>query len=298
MKKLLLLGAIAQVFTCMPGLPFQLGELRLVPTSCINPLAGSVIQITGSGGTIPYTFTFNGSNPFFAGSNFAQFIFPSSATSLQIKGVDSSTPKQTITVSAKPLVSSFVFIEFFLILSCNGIRITYRDIEPTPQSVQLEGPNFKENQPLLPFGSFPTDPAAGLSIGHYKLTFTPQPIPGRPECNKPIVFEFDITQSPLSIRAQNNPVCSARDNQGSLTVIAQGGAPNFTYTISGPSGIQSQGPTPNRKATFPGLANGDYTVTVTDSAAGNFKPDVCSQTTQITVNSRRCKQKVLGAVAC
>ena len=299
MKKLLLFGAIVQVFTCMSGLPFQLAQITLLPISCDNPALDGSVQIFGSGGTEPYTFTFNGGNPAFAASNFASFSFPSSVTSLQIIGVDSSIPKQKpITVSANPLVSSLRSISFFLVLRCNGIQITYDTDVSVPQSVQLEGPNFKETQPLSNFGSFPADPTAGLSIGHYKLTFTPKPIPGSPQCNKPIVFEFDITQSPLSIRAQNNAECSARENQGSLTVIAQGGAPNFTYSISGPSGIQTQVPTPNRKATFTGLANGVYTVTVTDSATGFFKPDVCTQTTQVTVNSRRCKRKVLGAVAC
>ena len=297
MKKLLLLGAIVQVFTCMSGLPFQLADLTLMPILCNDPSSVGTVQIIGNGGTPPYRFTFNGSNPTAFGSDFASFSFPSSVTSLEIKGEDSSTPKQQISVSANPLVSSFTRIEFFLAHRCDGIHITYEAFG-IPQSVQLKGPNFKESLPFTNFGSFPTDPTAGLKIGHYKLTFTPQPIPGRPECNKPIVFEFDITQLPLSIRAQNNAECSARENEGSLTILAQGGAPNFTYTISGPSGIQSQGPTPNRKATFPGLANGNYTVTVTDSASGIFKPAVCTQTTQVTVNSRRCKQKVLGAVAC
>ena len=238
MKKLFLLGAIVQVFTCMSELPFQLGQLVLFPVQCNDPSVDGLTIIFGSGGTQPYTFTFNGGSPTESTPDAAALLFSSAVTSLQIKGLDSSTPKQSITVSANPLVSSFIAIVFDLILSCNGIRINYTAIG-IPQSVQLEGPNFKESQPLDASGSFPTDPAGGLKIGHYKLTFTPLPIPGRPECNKPLVFEFDITQLPLAIRAQNNAECSARENQGSLTILAQGGAPNFTYTISGPSGIQS-----------------------------------------------------------
>ena len=292
MKKLTILLALIPTFICLPGQPFQLENIFLQPRLCgnLNSVVARV-DIEGTGGTLPYTFTLNGASPTVFGADFADFI--TSDTTALIKGVDNSSPKpQQILVNINSLISSFNSLTFRLMFTCNGVRIIY-DTTPLPQAVTLQGPNFNESQPLDSFGSFPSDPTAGLRIGHYTLTFTPLPT-GNSACDKPIVFEFDITQSPLSIRAKNDAVCSTRENTGSLTVTAQGGVPPFTYTISGPSGNQFQGPTPNRRATFSGLANGDYIVAVTDSNT----PTPCIQRTTVRVNSRKCKRQNFCATSC
>ena len=287
---------LALMISCDASQPFQFFIIDMAPIQCTNQVGGS-IDIEGVGGTTPYSFTLNGASPVTSTAITATFVVTPPNAVAKIIGIDNSSPKQKIFLNINSLVSSFTTIAINLTLRCNGTLIRYFAGSQAPQSVKLEGPNFTESQPFGIPGGFPSDPNAGLKTGHYKMTFTPQPT-GNAACDTPVVFEFDITQSPLSIRAKNDPVCSTRDNTGSLTISAQGGVPNFTYTISGPSGNQFQGPTPNRKATFSDLANGVYTVTVSDSPAIN-KAERCTQTTQVLVDSRKCKQKgVFCAISC
>ena len=277
--------------------PFQLSFLTLVPRSCVDSSAGS-LAIGGSGGTIPYSFTLNGSAPTGGSSPVAAgFILSTPTTSALVRGIDSSTPNQYLVVKINSVVSFFQTVILALTFSCNGVSLfsSAFDRQARPaQSINLTGPHFNDTQSTgFGFGIFPFNPQDGLQPGHYTITFTPQNT-GNRECNKPLIIEFDITQSPLSIRAVNNIVCSFKENTGSLSVFAQGGVPPFTYSISGPTVAPIQ-ITPNRQATFDNLANGNYTVTVSDSN----NPTPCTQTTVVRVNSRKCKSKIVScAKAC
>ena len=296
-KTFFLLLACATMLFSDASQPFQLNFLTLQPRSCVDSSNGS-LAIGGSGGTIPYSFTLNGSAPNNGSSPVAAaFILTTPTTSALVRGIDSSTPNQSLVVKINSVVSFFQTVILTLEFSCNGVSVfsSASDREARPaQSINLTGPHFNEtNSSGFGFGVFPTNPQDGLQPGHYTITFTPQNT-GNRECNKPLIIEFDITQLPLSIRAVNNIVCSFKENTGSLSVFAQGGVPPFTYSISGPTVAPVQ-ITPNRQATFDNLANGDYTVTVEDSNI----PTPCTQTSVVRVNSKKCKSKIVScAKAC
>ncbi len=63
----------------------------------------------------------------------------------------------------------------------------------------------------------------------------------------------------IAVTSQTNLTCNG-DNSGSITVAASGGVGSYSYTLNPSS-------TSNGTGTFPGLAAGNYTVTVTDQAS-------------------------------
>lgn len=65
----------------------------------------------------------------------------------------------------------------------------------------------------------------------------------------------------LAANISSNTPAGCSNNDGSLTVTASGGTPGYTYTIAGPT-VNTTGA---GNGVFTGLANGSYTITVTDT---------------------------------
>lgn len=291
MKRLLFFLVFIGIFACNASLPLQLFQFSIFPDSCDTPSNTSTFNIGVNGGTAPYDYYIDGNLIFSNGPGSPVLpLTPSSAPHL-VAVKDSSLPiPQEIEVGVGPTRSAFAAVSFRLNLECTGVHLAYN-------SAVRAGKNFdgvtlvSADAPFNDSSDSLGDDFFGLLPGNYTFTFKASD-PNNSNCNNDLVFKFKVTRAPLSISAVSNLRCASRRNSGSITVTAAGGTPNFTYVLAGPSGPQTIGPTPNRTVNFPGLANGTYTVSVSDSGTPS-----CRRETTETVK-RRCSRLVLCGISC
>lgn len=220
--------------------PLVLSATAAVTDVLCNGDATGSISVTAAGGTLPYSYSIDGTN--FSSSNELADL---SAGNYTVTVMDDNgctiTLNETIT---QPTALSNIAISTSDI-SCNGGSDGSFSFEgsggTTPYEYSLDGINF-QTSPLW----------ENLAAGTYNYiirdangcTFT-----GNWTLSEPNALSGTVT-------ATGTSTCSVSDGQ--LDVTVSGGTTPYSYSLDG-------GTTTQASATFAGLAAGSYTITVIDA---------------------------------
>lgn len=231
----------------------------ITPTTCSNN-DGS-ISITGTGGTLPFSFSLNG-NPYQANNVFAN-LTPATYTAFvkdangciasQVVTIISNCPVPTLTVSNETCSSRNGSISISV---SGGIA---------PYQYSLDGVNFQTSNVFI-----------GLQAGTYTVT-------AKDSWNTVNSASATISNICPSVSATvTNGICSTAN--ASITAIGSNGNSPYQYSIDGIN-FQSSG-------IFSGLTTGPYTITIkdangltntTNAAVNNFPgPSINTITTPAT----------------
>lgn len=216
-----------------------------VPAAC-NTSNGSVTA-TGSGGTLPLTYSINGFT--FQSSGFFSGLAPNTYTIL-VKDANGCIGATTVTVNntAGPTVSAITASA-----SCgsnNGIITATGAGGTPPLQYSIDGSTFQSS------GTF-----SGLATGSYMVTVK--------DANGCISTTNVILSNASGLSLTASSIASpCSGNLGSITAIATGGIVPLQYSIDG-STFQSSN-------VFTGVGAGTYTVTVSDVNG-------CTATASVTV---------------
>ncbi|MBK7944303.1 MAG: SprB repeat-containing protein [Flavobacteriales bacterium] len=213
-----------------------------------NGSSNGAISITASGGFGPYTFSWSGPNGFTSNQEDLTGIAEGSYT-VTVTDAFGCTRSQGFNVgspAALNLTLNPSILAFGQNIACHGastgsINLTING-GTGPYTTQWSGPNG--------FSSFNQN-ISGLAAGAYSVTVT-----DANGCSA--TGGFNLVQSqPLapSIASVQNPTCAGGTN-GTATASVTGGMPPYSYSWS--TAPAQTGATANN------LAQGNYTVTVTD----------------------------------
>ena len=204
--------------------------------SCFGGSNGSV-TISVTGGVSPFTYTINTGT--FNGTGVFSGLSAGSYTISIVDNVGCQASQPIIITQPTVLTSS---IASQTAVSCNGGSngsVTVSGSGGTsPYTFSLNGGAFQ------PSGGF-----TGLSAGSYTVTVK--------DANGCTVNQPVVIVQPTALQASSLPSnANCTSSNGTITVTASGGTPNYTYLWTGGGGTQ---------ATTVGLVAGTYTVTVTDA---------------------------------
>ncbi len=193
--------------------------------------------VTAAGGTIPYTYSWTPT----AQTNATATGLSIGSYTVTVTDNNGCTTTASVTITQPTPVTATMGIPTNV--SCNAGANGSATVTPgggTPNYTYLWTPTGQTNAT-----------ATGLSAGNYTVTVT-----DANGCTA--TTSVTITQpTPLTatMGVPTNVLCSGGNN-GSVTVTAGGGTPNYTYLWT---------PTGETNATATGLTAGTYTVTVTDA---------------------------------
>jgi gliding motility-associated-like protein len=207
---------------------------------CFGNTNGS-IEVTGNGGTAPYTYAFNGAAPA------AQTLFNNLAAgnyTVQITDANNCTGTLLITIT-QPLAPLAASLVSNIPVDCFGAatgELTIVGVDGTgPYQYSIFGGAVSPN------GVF-----SNLMAGTYTVI-----VEDANGCTASITET--ITQPALALNAslssQSNVLCFGGAS-GSLSFTAANGTPTYTFSLAGNS---------NANGTFNNLPTGNYVVTVTDA---------------------------------
>lgn len=211
------------------------------PVLCFGASSGS-ISVTATGGTTPYTYSFNGGNSFF--STPVASGLPSGIYTVVVRDANGCETSQSVEVTeaATLLVLEAATTNVSCFEGSNGsVALTASGGTPT-YGYSADGVVFQSASTF-----------SGLSAGNY--TFTVKDING---CTAETTVE--VTEPPTAVAitnvVTNAPACGNTAN-GAITLQAGGGTPGYTYSSNG---VDFQA-----SALLGGLAAGTYTVVVMDA---------------------------------
>ena len=210
------------------------------PVPCTGGTA--TVTITGSGGTEPYSFTFNGitnTSGIFSG------ISPGTGYQWIVNDINGCTPASgTLDITEPEIISGTISVTSPIV--CNGSTTT----------VILTG-NGGTIPLIYTFNGISN--ATGIFTEIHAGTAYQWSITDVNSCN-PVTGIIDITEPPAltgTITFQSN-VTVTGGNDGIVTVEGYGGTPPYLYSLNG-SSFQVSG-------TFSSLTAGNYTVRIQDAA--------------------------------
>ena len=209
-------------------------SLTQINASCNGGSNGSS-KVTAGGGTAPYTYSWSPSG----GTAATAAGLSAGNYTCTITDANSCTKTQSVTITQpSAITSSLTQIN----ASCNGGS-------NGSSKVTAGGGTAPYTYLWSPSGGTAAT-AAGLAAGNYTCTIT-----DANSCTKTQSVAITQPSAITSSFTQINVSCNGGSN-GSATITAGGGTPNYTYFWS-PSGGNS--------ATAAGLAAGNYTCTITDA---------------------------------
>jgi gliding motility-associated-like protein len=214
------------------------------PVPCTGGTA--IVTVTGTGGTLPYSFTFNGvtnTTGIFNG------ILPGTGYSWIVNDANGCSPSSgTIDVTEPSVISGSIMVTSAI--KCNGGSAT----------VTLTGTGG--TAPLI-YTFNGVNNASGIFSGIPAGTAYTWNITDVNNCS-PVTGTIDITEPPAltgTITSQTN-VTVVGGNDGSVTAEGSGGTPPYLYRLNSGS-YQASG-------TFSTLTAGSYTITIQDAVLCEF----------------------------
>ena len=216
--------------------------------SC-NAAADGSIDITVSGGTIGYTYVWEGPSSFNATTQDISALAPGAYTITVTDANGCSTPQETyiVTEPDEIIINTALFQDVQCFENSDGeIEITI-----TGGTGNFTYNWTKNNTPYAT-----TKDLAGLSPGEYVLIVQEE---GSPQCFRTKIF--NITQPDLleiALESKTNILCYG-DTTGSVQVSITGGTAPYQY-----SWIEANGATYNTEDVS-GVPAGDYQLTVNDA---------------------------------
>jgi hypothetical protein len=245
------LGCSVQKTFMLSNMALITVESALSQPSCIE--ANGTINLTVAGGVAPYTYRWN-----------------NGATTEDLQNLGAGNYRVRITdalgctvdkVYSLAVKNTLVVIYTVVPVSCQGGNTGAIDLSvyggTAPYTIKwLDGPT--------------TEDRSGLTEGSYQVTVT-----DAAGCSRPL--SLSINRKPLEVTSViNQPTCAG--DQGSISVAPVGGVPPYSYSWSNGSTGSS----------VDGLANGIYSVTVTDASGcsntlyfGIFSPSAIEVTSAI-----------------
>ncbi|MFL5753910.1 MAG: PKD domain-containing protein, partial [Bacteroidia bacterium] len=224
-------------------------SLSSVSSNCGNS-NGSVAVGAVTGGTAPYTYSFNGSA--FTGSVNYPGLLPATYT-VDVKDANGCIFTQTVVVNNIGAPTASIAAQTNV--SCNAGNngaVTVSASGGAGGYTFVIAPGGTSNGT----GIFP-----GLTAGTYTVNIT-----DAASCpTSQVVTITEPTVLTSSITAQTNVSCNAGNN-GSVSVAGAGATPAYTYSLNGGAFGAS--------GTFGGLTAGSYTVTVKDNNGCNLNQPV------------------------
>ena len=202
------------------------------------------IDVTASGSTAPYTYTWTGPNNFSSTSEDLDGLVAGDYTVI-VTDANGCTQTRTITVSQS--ISTITLNQSVVNTICtagNGsINLTVNN-GTAPYSYSWTGPNN--------FSSSNED-LSGLSEGEYTVTVT-----DANGCTASSTIKVTQVINTITLnKIVTNATCNAKD--GSIDLLVNGGTAPYTYSWTGPSGYTAS------TEDLSNLAPGNYAVTVTDA---------------------------------
>ncbi|MEZ4987742.1 MAG: cadherin-like domain-containing protein [Saprospiraceae bacterium] len=208
---------------------FQISEPTAV--SGMAQVNNNQITVTPSGGTPPYTYQLNGGTP--QSSNTFSSL-PNGTYILTIIDNNGCTGSTQATVLVNTLnVSAAIAQQITCHDSNNGIIVVLANGGSAPYVYSLNGGAYQSNNTFT-----------NLASGVYTITVRDND-------------GFTRTTSPYTVVNPPALTGSAMVNTNTITVAAMGGTGTLSYRLNGG--------TPQSSPVFSGLANGNYTITVTDT---------------------------------
>ena len=265
--------------------PVTITDQAKTDISC-NGAGDGTITITASGGTGTLSYTLNPGAVSNTTGTFNGLDAGSYTVSVEDENGCSTTTAAPIDIIEPAPISVSVDGSSNLNLNCAGDSNGSIDITITggtaPLIFEWTGPSG--------FTSSDED-ISGLAAGTYTLNIT-----DANSCALNTPLEVDITEpSPLSLSLTKTDVTCAGDANGSITVTASGGTPDYEYSRNG---ITYQ--TGNQ---FTGLAENDYTIFVRDAngciSTENIsivEPDELIVASEIRIDNNQCYGDSLGEI--
>lgn len=244
---------------CSPVIcmPFTFTQSSTGNTSCAAPIGS--ITVAASGGTSPYTYGISGS------SNSTGTFTGLSGGNYTVTATDANSCTGTVTVSVSSTVP---------VVQVSSSSLTPQTSCTTPNgaiTVSASGGTgpytFTDGVSSNSSGIF--DP---LAAGSYTITATDVN-----SCSG-IATEVITDNSPVvSTTVTTTPQTACVGSNGTFTATASGGGSPYTYTYSGGS---------NATGAFTGVADGSYTISVTDAngCGGTASATISSNVPTVTVS--------------
>ena len=208
-----------------------------------------LIQIVANGGTGSYNFSIDGGTTFQTGNTFPGLaagnynIVIQDANGCQITGAETVTQPDVLT-------SNYSTVDNLCFGECDGQIIVNTTGGTNPYIYSLDnGVTSTSN-----------DTISGLCEGTYTVLTTDQngcTHTNSTTINDPVPLDATITQTPST--------CGNSD--GELTINANGGTPNYLYSIDGGANF-------NTTDSFIGLADGNYSIIVQDANSCQYSESI------------------------
>ena len=240
--------------------PPQVTATMSLPTNvlCNGASTGSA-TVTAGGGTPNYTYLWTPSGQ----SNATATGLSAGTYTVTITDANGCTATSSVTITQTPGVTASITSSVDIM--CNGNSTgsgTVSAVGGTPGYTYSWSPGGNSNAT-----------ATGLSAGVYTVTVT-----DANGCSATASVTLTQPASGLSLTTSFTQATCNLSN-GSATVVANGGTPNYTY-VWNPGG--------NTNSTATGLAAASYTVTVTDANG-------CTQTAGVTVTQPNAVNVTIAA---
>ncbi len=247
-------------------------------TGCFGNSNGQ-ITATGTGGTLPYTYTLKKSGAFYASNASGDFPgLPAGIYTVEFNDAGSCGPVISGDITIDEPTQVVLGSPTTTDVSCNGGS-------DGTLSITATGGTPPYTYTLKKSGVFQSSNATGNFPGLYAGTYTIEAIDDN-GCGPIVSNDIEIYQ-PLAISTVTLDVTDVScfgDVDGTIAVIATGGTPGYVYTLK-KGGITEDS---NIHGSFVDLTPGDYTIEITDTnGCGPFISNLItiSEPAVITINS-------------